>query len=133
MNEHLLAIGMFVFGIPRLAYNELERRASWRWGKNERYGARAAAQFLGPGEEKLTLNGVLVPEIAGSFSDIERLREMAASGEAWPLILGNGEELGDFVILNVDERWRHIIAGGRPRVLDFAVDLERVERERPVP
>lgn len=133
MNEHLLAIGMFVFGIPRLAYNELERRASWRWGQNERYGSRAAAQFLGPGEEKLTLNGVLVPEIAGSYSDIERLREMAASGEAWPVILGNGEELGYFVILNVDERWRHIIAGGRPRLLDFAVDLNRVEPEQPLP
>jgi len=131
MNEHLLTIGMFVFGIPRVTYSELERRAGWNWGKNERYGARAAAQFLGPGEEKITLNGVLVPEIAGSFSDIERLREMAASGEAWPLTLGNGEVLGDFVILNVDERWRDIIAGGRGRVMDFAVDLMRVDPEQP--
>ena len=131
MNEHLLAIGMFVFGIPRTTFNELQRRAGWEWGKNPRYGARAAAQFLGPGEEKITLNGVLVPEIAGAYSDIERLREMAAAGEAYPVTLGNGEALGDFVILNVDERWSHIIAGGRPRVIDFAVYLMRVDPEQP--
>ena len=62
-----------------------------------------------------------------------RLREMAASGEAWPVTLGNGEVLGDFVILNIDERWRHIVAGGRPRAIDFAVDLKRVEEESPLP
>ena len=56
---------------------------------------------------------------------------MGASGEAWPLTLGNGEVLGDFVILNVDDRWRDIIAGGRGRVMDFAVDLMRVDPEQP--
>jgi phage protein U len=129
MNEQLLSIGMFVFGLPRIAYEELERRASWRFGETDRFGARAASQYLGPGPETITLNGVLVPEIAGSYGDIERLREMAATGESWPVLLGTGEVLGTYRIDNIDDRWRNIIGGGLPRAVDFAVDLTRVDDE----
>lgn len=127
MPEHLLSIGMFIFGVPRTAYQELERSASWRWADTERFGARPASQFLGAGDETITLNGVLVPEIAGSFGDIERLREMAAAGEVYPVVLGTGEIIGDFRIERIDDRWRNIISGGLPRVVDFVVDLKRVD------
>jgi len=127
MNEQLLAIGMFVFGLPRIGFDELSRSAAWRYGDSDRFGARAASQFLGPGAETITISGVLVPEIAGSYSDIDRLREMAATGEAWPLVRGTGEVLGDFRIDKVDDRWRHIVEGGLPRMVDFAVDLTRVD------
>lgn len=127
MIDPLLAIGLFVFGIPRTTFDELERRASWRWGDSERYGARAASQFLGPGEETITLNGVLVPELAGKYSDIERLREMAATGEVWPLMLGTGDLLGQFRIDAIDERWGNLIGGGMPRRVEFSIDLTRVD------
>lgn len=129
MPEYLLAIGMFVFGVPTLAFEELEQRASWRWADGERYGARAAAQFLGPGEETITLNGTLVPEIAGSFSDIERLKEMAASGEVWPVVMASGRMLGEFRIDAIDTRGQNIIGGGLARRTDFAIDLTRVDDE----
>ncbi len=127
MADPLLSIGMFVFGLPRTAYEELQRRAAWRWAESERFGARAASQFLGPGTETLSLDGTLVPELAGSYSDIERLREMAASGEVWPVILGNGNLLGTFRIDAIGETWRHIVPGGLPRVNDFTIDLTRVD------
>lgn len=127
MTEKLLTIGLFVFGLPRLVYQDLERRAAWRWGESERFGARGAAQFLGAGDETITLAGVLVPEIAGSFSDIERLREMAATGETWPVVLGNGQVLGDFRIISVDDHWQNIVDNGLPRRVDFNVELKRVD------
>jgi phage protein U len=127
MSDPLMSIGLFVFGLPDLAYEDLERRTDWRWGESERFGARAAGQFLGPGSETITLNGILVPEIAGRFSSLERLREMAASGEEWEVTLGNGTVLGSFRIMAIDDRWRNIIAGGLPRAVDFAVDLKRAD------
>ncbi|MEJ6008665.1 phage tail protein [Novosphingobium aquae] len=127
MNEPVLTIGMFVFGLPRMVYDDLARRAAWRWGESERFGARAAAQYLGPGEETISISGVLVPEIAGAFSDIESLREMATSGEVWPVVLGNGQVLGDFRITAIDDRWRNIVEGGLPRAVDFSVELKRVD------
>jgi phage protein U len=127
MPDHLLAIGMFIFGLPRTAYDEMERSAAWRWGDSERFGVRAAGQFLGPGEEKITLNGVLVPEIAGAYSDITTLKEMAATGELHTVTLGTGEVLGDYRIDSVDEGWRNIIGGGLARSIDFTVELTRMD------
>lgn len=129
MPEHLLAIGLFVFGMDRLSFETLERSASWKHGFTDRFGARAAGQYLGPGEEKITLNGMLVPEIAGTFGEIERLREMAGAGEVYPVVLGDGTVLGHYRIVNVDDRWSNLIAGGRPRTTEFAVDLIRSDDE----
>lgn len=123
--DHLLAIGMFVFGVDGPTYQELERRTDWRWASTPRFMARDALQFTGPGQDTITLNGVLVPEVAGGYSDLERLREMGDSGETQQLVLGDGTVLGQFVIAAVDHREQNIIRGGRARRYDFAVDLRR--------
>lgn len=57
----LLALGLFVFSMDSLPFSELQRRTDWRHAKNERHGARPASQFLGPGEDKVTLLSALIP------------------------------------------------------------------------
>ncbi|WP_336979894.1 phage tail protein [Altererythrobacter fulvus] len=126
-SDRLLSIGMFIFATDGLSYQELERRMSWNWAAAPRFGARDALQFTGPGEDKITLNGVLVPEVAGKYSDIARLREMADSGQVQDVTLGEGDVLGQFVIVAVDHREQNIIMGGRARRYDFAVDLLRYQ------
>lgn len=118
---------MFVFAIGSLPYVELQRRVDWRHAKADRHGARPASQFLGPGDDKISLSGTLVPEVAGSYSSLNRLREMAASGDAWPLVDGSGAVLGSFRILGVDERQANHVDGGYARKIDFAIDLERAD------
>jgi len=129
-SDHLASLGMFIFGMDGPGFNELQRRSDWKWGATERYGARDALQFTGPGEDKITIEGMLVPELAGlagSASDLDRLREMAAQGEAWTLTLGNGTIVGEYVIAAVDDRQRNFVMGGMARMIDFAVDLIRFE------
>ena len=53
----LLAIGMFVFEIPNVLFDQLKRRRSWRHPTSERVGARAASQFAGVGDDNLTITG----------------------------------------------------------------------------
>jgi phage protein U len=122
-SDHLLAIGLFIFGTDRTSYQELQRRTDWKWEGAPRFGARDALQFTGPGEDIITINGVLVPEIAGSYADLARLREMGDSGEVQDVLLGDGTVVGQFVIGTVDHREQHIIKGGRARLYDFVVDL----------
>ena len=43
-------------------------------------GARAATQFAGPGEDNITLSGILMPEAAGTLDSIETIRAMADHG-----------------------------------------------------
>ena len=123
----LMTLGLFVFGMDALAYSELQRKMDWRHGKSERHQARAATQFLGPGEDAVSLTGTLVPEVQGSFASIARLVEMADSGDNWPLTDGDGNVWGNFEIKAIDQRLRSIMAGGKPRIVDFAIDLVRVD------
>ena len=127
MNRVLLALGMFVFGLDTLAFEEFQRRRDWRHASTERFGARPASQFVGPGMDTVTLSGLLIPEIAGSFGAIDRLEEMAGTGENWPLVDGFGRIWGDYRIVALDITGSSILAGGIARVTDFTVNLERVD------
>lgn len=123
----LAALGMFVFDTDSALFNELARQRSWRHARTERFGARAASQFLGPGDDHISLTGKLVPELAGSYSAIEKLVEMADAGEAYPLADGLGNILGQFTIDAMEEQHQNLIDTGRARTVDFRIDLQRVD------
>lgn len=122
----LMALGMFIFDLPTLAHDELQRRASWRHARSPRVGARDATQYVGPGEETVSLSGAVYAEIADGRVSIDDLRTMAASGEAWPLLDGAGTVFGDYVIEAIDERHAYLMTDGRAQRIDFAIDLLRV-------
>ncbi|WP_454886152.1 phage tail protein [Sphingomonas oryzagri] len=123
----LAALGLFVFELGTLPYDELRRRAEWRHATAARVGARPASQYIGPGEDAISLSGALVPELAGSQSAIEVVRAMADEGEAWPLVDGEGRVFGLYVIRGLDERQGAFIATGLPRRIEFSLDLERID------
>lgn len=123
----LLTLGMFLFGIDSAAYDRLTRRRSWRHGTSERFGARPASQYLGPGEDNITLAGRLVPEVAGQYVALQIVQTMAETGDDYPLVDGLGRVLGHFRIVSLEEDQLAIMAGGLPRGVDFTIDLERVD------
>ncbi|SFR79733.1 phage tail protein [Sphingomonas jatrophae] len=130
----LMSLGLFLFSVPTLVHDELQRRADWRHARAPRVGARDAVQFVGPGEETVTLSGTAVAELQDGDASIDQLRDMAGTGTAWPLLDGAGRVWGTFVILAIDERHRHILADGRALTIDFGIDLLRVDvPEEPAP
>jgi len=122
----LAAIGMFVFETDSLLFDEFARKRSWRHARTERFGAIAASQFVGPGDDDVTLSGRLVPGLAGRWSSLQRIAEMADTGEAFPLADGTGTILGQFTIEGLDETHRSLIDNGRARLIDFTLTLRRV-------
>lgn len=125
----LFSLGMFPFSIGTLAFDELQRRTSWRHATSPRVGARDASQYVGPGEETITLPGTVFREIADGQVSIDELRRMADTGEAWALVDGTGRVYGAYVIVAVDERQKHFLPGGVALRIDFAIDLLRVDAE----
>lgn len=124
---HLLSLGMFVFGMDTLAYDELSRRVSWRHPQSDRFMARAASQFAGPGEDSITIGALLVPEIAGSYSSLATLEGMADTGDSWQLLDGLGRVLGSYRIDSLEEAHRDVMAGGIPRAKAVTIELSRVD------
>lgn len=122
----LMSFGMFQFEIGTLPYQELARSRSWRFGRTARFGAREASQFLGPGDDKVTLSGAIVPGLAGKFSSIETLADLADKGDAWPLIDGRGNVLGSYVVDQLDMKASIFLVDGVPRKGDFTLALTRV-------
>ena len=126
----MMALGQFVFGMDTLAFQDLDRQAAWRHAVNSRVGDRPARQYIGPGDETITLSGTLAPEFRGSSQSLVQLRAMADDGNAYALVDGAGGVYGAFVIEGVTEKGSVFIAEGLPRKIEFSLSLQRVDDER---
>ncbi|WP_062785020.1 phage tail protein [Novosphingobium capsulatum] len=122
----LFALGLFVFDSQTMLPDRIERDRAFRHARDDRFLAPAASQFVGVGDDKVTLTGTLVPELAGSASAIETLAEMASEGEAWPLMDGTGTILGTYTIDRLANGGSNLIDTGQARKIDFILELTRV-------
>lgn len=126
----MLSLGMFVFSLHTLAYQEMQRQTEWRHAANNRIGAQPARQFLGRGEDEVTLPGVLLPELAGSMVSLDALRQMADTGKAWPMVEGTGRLCGLWVIESLSETRTLFFQDGAPRRIEFNLKLKRIDDGR---
>ena len=122
----LAALGLFVFEAASFPFAELDRRTEWRHARAARIGAFDASQYVGPGADQVTIAGALVPEAGASYAAIDTLRRMADEGDIYQLVDGAGSVWGGFVIVGMEERRRHLMIDGTPRMIDFSLQLDRV-------
>lgn len=123
----MLTLGLFVFQLQTLPYQTMARNVDYRWPSNSRVGLRPALQFLGVEEEKITLSGILLPEITGGKVSLQLLDVMAAEGRAWPLLEGTGTIYGMFVINSLSETRTEFFSVGLARRIEFTLTLTRVD------
>ena len=126
----MLSLGMFVFSLSTLAYQELQRQTNWRHASNSRVGAPPALQFVGRGDDTITLPGIILPELAGSVLSLDALRLMANTGKAWPMVEGTGRIYGLWVIESLSETKTVFFRDGTPRRIEFILTLKRTEDDR---
>ncbi|HCW46569.1 MAG TPA: oxidoreductase [Erwiniaceae bacterium] len=123
----MMTLGLFVFTLKTVPYQELQYQRSWRFPTNSRVGLRPSAQFLGPDTDTLTLTGTLLPEITGGRLSLFALEQMAELGKAWPLIEGSGRIYGLWVIESITETKTLFFQDGTPRRIEFSIALKRVD------
>jgi len=126
----MLALGMFVFSLSTVAYQELQRQTDWRHASNSRIGAAPARQFVGRGEDAITLPGIILPELAGSPLSLDALRLMANTGKPWPVVEGSGRIYGLWVIESLSETKTFFFRDGTPRRIEFTLSLKRIDDDR---
>jgi phage protein U len=125
----MLCLGLFVFALDTLSYQELQRRSSWKHASQARVGARNASQYLGPGDDVITLTGVVMPEFVGDPVSLSMLRLMADQGAAWVLVEGTGTIYGAFVITEMQETKTLFHVDGEARRIEFTITLQRVDED----
>lgn len=126
MSDVMLSWGDFVFSLPTLAYQDFRRRNAWAWASNPRMGEFDDAQFTGPGQDTISLSGMLVPQVAGDLSSLSRLREIADQGQPRVLVGGDGVVFGPYVLTSLDEGRSLLHGDGSARRYDFSIELRRV-------
>ncbi|MGA4641290.1 phage tail protein [Stutzerimonas stutzeri] len=126
----MMALGMFVFSLETLAYQEFQRQTEWRHGSTSRIGTNPARQYLGRGDDSITLPGVLLPALAGSQLSLDALRTMADTGKAWPLVEGTGKIYGTWIIESLSETRTLFFRDGQARRIEFTLSLKRIDDGR---
>lgn len=120
----MMALGAFRFGVNRANYQTFTRSASWRWEAQDRLGRNPALQFLGPGTDEISLQGVIYPHFRGGLRQVELMRFVANAGQPLILVDGLGWVWDRWVITSVEETKTLFLADGAPRKIEFSVGLK---------
>jgi phage protein U len=123
----MMCLGLFVFQLSTASYQELQRQTSWRHPSNSRVGNTPAYQFIGKGEDTISLNGDVFPELTGYQKPMDLLRNMADTGKAFILIEGTGKIYGKVIINSVQETRTVFFRNGGARKISFSIQLTIVE------
>ncbi|MDA8489671.1 phage tail protein [Kluyvera sp. Awk 3] len=123
----MMVLGLFVFELRTVPYQELQYQRSWRLATNSRVNRRPAVQFLGQDSDPLTLSGVLMPSLTGGRMSLLALELMAEQGKAWPLIEGSGAIYGMYMIESLSQTKTGFFQDGAARRIEFSLVLKRVD------
>ncbi len=121
----LMALGLFVFGLNTAPFDSVKRSTAQRWEVRNRVGGNPAHQWAGRGDDTMTIDGVLMPELTGGPSNLDTLRAMADSGKAWILTAGDGTIRGKWFIDSVEETRTGFLTNGAARKIEFSLTLRR--------
>jgi phage protein U len=125
----LACLGLFVFNLQTAPFSQRQRSTTWRHARSAPIGERSSSQFIGPGEDTITLTGTIAPDVAGNLFSLDALRIMGDTGEPYMLILGNGQIVGAFEINNIDETSENLHQNGTARQTGFSISLTRTPND----
>lgn len=125
----MMVYGLFVFELRTAPYQTLSHSQDWRHVKNERIGKRAKYQYIGAGEDAITLSGTLYPEITGGDVSLALLETAGYIARPWPLIEGTGRIYGQYVITHLETERTVFFADGKAKKIDFTLSLQRVDED----
>lgn len=116
-------LGSFMFSLNTASIQEFQRTNEHRWASQELFGEHEVLQYVGIGKETITLPGVIFPAYRGGTGQVEKLRQLAATGEPQTLVSATGGILGEWVIESVEEKQSTFAAFGVPRKQEFSIRL----------
>ena len=128
----LLNLGSVVFEILPIGLDEINHGATASFASHPVLGDMPPLEFTGKGPEIWSIRGTLMPEFSanagvgdgsGGLSDIDALHAMRRSGQAQPLVRGDGVNMGYVVLTHVAERSSKLNAEGIGRIIEIDIDV----------
>ncbi|RXE99571.1 phage tail protein [Pseudoalteromonas sp. PS5] len=135
--KHMMQLGKYKFSVSTAAFDKLQYDSTYRWETHDSQTDKDSPpmQFIGVGEQGLTIEGVIFPQIVDNgLKQLDMMRDEAAKGE--PMTLGYVEEsgksspsvgrvMGKWVITRIAETRTLFFNDGIPREIQFTMELSR--------
>lgn len=125
----MMVYGMFVFELNTVPHQQLQHARQWRHVKNERINRSAKWQYIGAGDDQITLSGTLYPEITGGEVSLAVLNTQAYTGRPWPLISGTGQIYGMYVITQIQTTGTELNRDGSAKKIEFSISFQRCDED----
>lgn len=122
----IISLGQIIFEYIKMPANSMNHDKEWRFDDGNRFGAPPATQYLGKGQERISISGALIKDM-GDYSNLQTLSDMADTGDAFALIDGVGNVIGNYTIRRISQDKSYFLPNGTPRKIDFSIDLVRAE------
>ena len=121
----MMALGNYRFALESAAYQQLQRTINYRWQAQNRIANDPAMQFIGAGQEQISLEGVIYPHFRGGLGQIENMKLSADQGEPLLLVDGLGQVWQRWVITQIEETREVFLKDGVPRKITFRLSIVR--------
>lgn len=123
-HDIFMALGNFRFSLREAAYDAFRRDTRWRWISQPRLGRAPAKQYVGPGEDVITLKGTVYPHYRGGWKQLRTMRNLAGLGQPQLMVDGLGFVHGYWCITSLLESDDVIWHNGAPLKQQFTMTLE---------
>lgn len=132
MAEVMMNWGGIIFHQSTRTFNNAKRDTTYDWATVGRMGGlrRPAKQWAGPGEDKVTLEGVIfgLYNPGGApvgIRQLDAIHELALTGSPYILQDGTGTVWGWFCLVNVAEDRSVLMDTSAPRKQTYTLTFER--------
>jgi len=119
----LFKLGNYKFMLINAVPQTLQRSTSYNWPQQQRFSQKPTSQFVGQGDDVITLTGVVFPEFRGGMHEVDKWRAMAATGRPHLLINGRGAIFGYWLIESIEEEQSLFALAGAFRKQTFTIRL----------
>ncbi len=124
----LYLVGAVALDTAPFSIDEMERTASADFAvKPLLRNSPPAREFMGEGDDTITLSGQLLPERIGGLTELETMHGLRRAGQRLPVMRGDGRMLGWYVITEIRERHAQLGRSGIGGTLEHTLTLVKVD------
>jgi uncharacterized protein len=123
----LFQLGPITIDVFPYNVDSVEREAAADWAHKHQVGRLPGAEFVGEGEDRLTLRGQILPTKIGGLGDLAAMHGLRAAGTPVIAVRGDGAVMGWYAIDHVREAHDLLAPNGVGQVVKYEVRLFRVD------
>jgi phage tail protein len=117
--------GTLQFDMQPFNIHEADHMTDSDWARKEIAGAAVYREWVGEGDEEITLRGRVFPHRLGGLTELEILESFRRAGQAEQLIRGDGFVLGWYVLERLARSHRFLGADGIGQLIQFEGSFAR--------